>query len=343
MTKDYRKEWGVIEAVRELVQNCLDNKNCEHMYEYVNGVITITTRNFVLPMETFALGESQNKTDSSIGGFGEGFKLALLILQRESCEPLVKFGSLLAKAQYVYDEATNRELFEIHIQRGILSNSGNTTFSFKFPKEQEERLRNEISTFNNHQHAPSQDVNYVELLPERPGEIFVNGLFVCNVESFKYGYNFSPETITLGCDRQITNPLGLAWETSNYWAKNIDSSQTAEEVLQMITDGQLDVQDIHWHITEEQATKVTTAFSERYGNVTIKPMGSTLSYGMGVGSSMYNTLRKSGKIAVANPHEEKGTIYNDLLDMYKTNKKHMRRCAKRDLLKLIEKSKSWRK
>lgn len=336
MTKDYRKEWGVIEAVRELVQNCIDNKECNHSYKLVDGKITITTSGFILPLSTFALGESQHKTSDSIGGFGEGFKLALLVLEREKCSPIVMFGDKRAIPRFEYDELLEREVFVIELV-DCTEQSQNTEFSLNFPMELKEELQKKVTVFSE---APlSQDIKEVELLPDRAGQIFVNGLFVCEEPKFKYGYNFAASSIDLGCDRQIANPLGLAWETSRYWANHLKPM----EVLQMMTDSQLDVQDIHWHLDKPMAIKITEAFIERYGNVTIKSMGSTLSYGMSVGNSMYNTLRKSEKIKVANPHEEAGTPYRILVDFLEANKKHMRRCAKKNLQELMDESKSWRK
>ena len=336
MTKEYRKEWGPTEAVREIVQNCIDNKQCKHQFIIIDDVIVVRTLNFTLPMNTFALGESQNKTNNSIGGFGEGFKLALLVLEREKLQPKVLFGNKVAIPYFVYDELLENDIFNIVITErdDIITN---TSFQFNFPAELVDELKLKVTVFADK--PLTQDMDNVELLEDRPGEIFVNGLFVCEEAKFKYGYNFPAHSISLGCDREIANPLGLAWETSRYWSKR--TTDNSDIILQMMTDAQLDVQDIHWHLEEHQAVKITKAFSERYGNVTIKPMGSSLSYGMPVGGSLYNTLAKSKKIKVANPHEENGTPYRTLLEFLQANKKHMRRCAKKNLQNLIDNSKGW--
>lgn len=340
MTKEYRKEWGIIDAVREIVQNCIDNKHCKHTFKYnsLTEIICIQTENFVLPKSTFALGESQNKTSDSIGGFGEGFKLALLVLERENCSPRIYFGGTIAVPEFEHDSIVERDIFTVTLEETPVT-SPNTSFVFDFPLELVEELKSKITVFDDN--PLEQNVTTVELLPKRPGQIFVNGLFVCEVEKFKYGYNFPARLIELGCDRQIANPLGLAWETSKYWAT--ECKEDPQEVLQMMTYHQLDVQDIHWHTDKQAAINITDAFIERYGAVTIKPMSSTLSHGMRVHNSLYNTLRMSGKIEVANKHEESGTPYRTLVDFLETNKKHMRRCSKKNLQELIEKSKSWRK
>lgn len=346
MTSDYRKEWGPIEAVREIVQNCLDNKNNESSFTIsVDGTITIATENYILPMSTFALGESQNKDKTTIGGFGEGFKLALMVLQREDCNPYVLFGDKVATASFAYDVEIERELFEINIEDNFDEETEelivyeSTTFVMEFPYQLIDELKEKVDIFSDSP-MDTPKPHKVNMLEDRPGQIFVNGLFVCHEEKFKYGYNFSPESIELGCDREIANPLGLAWETSRVWAEEF---KDPHEVLQMMTDEQLDVQDIHYHISKAQAIRITQAFSERYGNVTIKPMGSSLSYGMSVGGSLYKTMCKSDMIKVANPWEEKGTPYLDMKQFLEGEKKHMRRHAIAAFEKLMEKSKRWKK
>ena len=346
MTSEYRKEWGPIEAVKEIVQNCLDNTEDNSTFQVsMDGTITITTEEYILPMSTFALGESQNKNETTIGGFGEGFKLAMMVLLRSKCDPYIMFGSKLATCVFHHDQELERDLFSIIVRDHYCEESkesihyDETTFIIAFPFELIEELKLKVNVFAE---SPMQEPGHkgVAILPDRPGEIFVNGLFVCNVEKFKYGYNFSPSRIHLGCDRQIANPLGLAWETSQVWADTFDDPQ---EVLQMMTDEQLDVQDLHYFISKSNATELTKAFSERYGNVTIKPMGSSLSYGMSVGGNLYSSMTKSDKISVANHWEEKGTPYLLMKEFFRSERKHMRRHAIAAFEGILEKSKVWKK
>lgn len=343
MSADYRKNWSCIDAAREIVQNCLDNKENKSAYLCNDhGNVQIETHDYDIPMSAFALGESV-KSDNSIGGFGEGFKLALMILQREGCEPIMEFGTKIAIPQFEFNKLLQVETFSLQIKDNIidgeLCEQRGLNFVFNIPVEKVELLKDRVNVF-------ADDVlplpNNVDVLIEKPGRVMVNGLFVCEEAKFKYGYNFSPKNIELGCDRQIASTFGMAWETSKVWADKLDSSN-ADEVLSMMSSGQMDVTDIHYHLSESKAKKITEAFVERFGHVEIKPMGSTLGYGMSVGDSLYSTMIKSGYTKFANPHEEDGSPYRIIKELLGNEKKHMKAHAVRALKKILEQSKSWEK
>jgi len=343
MTADYRKYWGCIDAAREIVQNCLDNKKNESTFSCnSDGFVQIETQDYYLPMSAFALGESV-KADNSIGGFGEGFKLALMILQREGCDPIMEFGTKVVEPRFMFNELLQVQTFSLEIKDnmvdGEICEQGGLSFIFNIPVDKLELLKDRVNVFADNVLPLPEDV---DILKENPGRVMVNGLFVCEEAKFKYGYNFSPKNIELGCDRQIASTFGMAWETSKVWADKLNSSN-ADDVLSMMTNGQMDVTDIHYHLSEGQAKKITEAFVERFGHVEIKPMGSTLGYGMAVGDSLYSTMHKSGYTKVANPHEEDGSPYRIIKELLAKEKKHMRAHAVRALNKLIEQSKSWEK
>jgi hypothetical protein len=289
----------------------------------------------VLPVDAFALGET-TKGSNDIGGFGEGFKLALLVLTRESRKPVIRFGTNLAVCGFEEVDNFSSPLFEILVEHHCEQLKG-TSFTFTISEDEWKMLQHKLSPMADN---PLPMPKFVNILHDRPGEIFVNGLFVCKEERFKYGYNFSPRHIQLGSDRQIANPLGLAWETSRYWADDVHGNE--QHILRMMTEEVLDVQDIHYHISEYDAKLITKAFNAKFGDVTIKPMGSSLGYGMHVGGSMYSTIKKSGYMKIANPHEEAGTPFSELTEFYEANKKHMRRAARVAFNVQLEKAKNWK-
>lgn len=339
MTPDYRKEWGTIEAVRELVQNCLDNFTIRQDSHYtINaGSIVIATDEYILPMHVFALGAT-TKTEKDIGGFGEGMKLAMMILARLNLKPQISFGFTIATPCFEPDEVLGCDVFKIHFVEHDVHYPG-TMFSFEFPDDQLELLKKRVTVFSD---TPLPRPVSVNVLAERPGEMFVNGLYICEDSHFRYGYNYAPHMIELGCDRQIANTFGMAWETSRYWADNISTSN-AQEVLNMMTENTMDVSDIHHHISTANATKITKAFNEKFGDVTIKPMGSNLGYGMTVGGPLYSTMKKSGYTKVANQWAEPNTPYSQLEEFLVKEKKHMRRHALVAFNKVLETSKGWKK
>lgn len=352
MTKDYRSSWGVVDAIRELVQNCLDNHECESSFE-VNretGEISIFTDGFILPTKTLAMGMSE-KPDGAIGGFGEGMKLAMMILQREGCSPVMNTGNNEIYADFVHNDVMDVETFRLcistHDEDGVNYTDG-LEFIIKVESADDDffnDLIHKVDAFSDNP-MPTPERFSIDLIDDRPGDIYVNGLFVCHDDKFRYGYNFSPEMLTIGCDRQVASSTGMAWETSRFWADKI-CNENKDEILNMLTEEVLDVSDIQYHITESKAKLITDAFVERFGHVTIKPMGSSLSYGMGLTGSLYSTVSKSGYAKVANPWNEEGHPHKELQDF--VDKHHVSinklvgKTMRSELLELVEKSKNWQR
>ena len=345
MTREYRKEWGIIEAVRELVQNCIDNKQHESFFEYdqLSEFMTITTHGYNLPMSTFALGESHGKSNETIGGFGEGYKLALLVLTREGCIPRVYTDNFVASTFFELDEKIGVETFNISILDEDYE-IDQTTFKFHFPKSLFDELKHKVSVFSD-KPLVLED-GYTTLIEDQPGDIYVDGLFICNEESFKYGYNFAPSSVTLGSDRAIANPMGLSWETSRYWSDRLDNdwddtdSELSNSMLDMLMENQLDIQNLAYTASKETKQFIATLFKNRYGDVEIDTMRGKIR-GFGVTSNLYNMLRDSGLVSFVKEYEKDGTPYN-ILSMYlKENKKHMRSKARKNLQRLLDQAKGW--
>ena len=87
----YVKHWSFWEAVRELIQNKVD-QGTGGIYTENNSLI-IQTTGALLDVSTLLLGESSKSDDSTkIGCYGEGYKLALLVLNREGYEVTIHNG-----------------------------------------------------------------------------------------------------------------------------------------------------------------------------------------------------------------------------------------------------------
>lgn len=338
MTADYRKEWGVLDAIRELVQNCMDNSHCNSTFVFEGSALKITTHGYTLPNEVFALGESQKEANSR-GGFGEGFKLAMLVLKRLGKNPLIVTGKSVYTATF---EDSGLGVDTFHLTETSAANPFNGTMFKLGPLTAEEivDLKHKLPILDG-KPLPEVAKGGTNLIEARPGEIFVGGLYVCSKGSFKYGYDFCQSRVTLGCDRQIADMHGLTWETSRFWASQ--TAKKADEILNMLTENRLDVSAIQYHLTESQSKRITEAFVRRFGHVEIKQMGSSLGYGMSVSGGLYATMKQSGYTKVAHPWQEPNTPYKKLEEFLTSNKKHMRSKAVQHFKQLLEEAKPWAK
>lgn len=351
MTASYRKEWGVVDAIRELVQNCMDNSHCESTFEFrEDNSLKVTTYGYVLPSEVFALGESQKENSHSRGGFGEGFKLALLVLTRGGNDPELYSGEDHIAPDFEPNAIgvdtfcmtfTNVGSCERAVAERNYTNVQDTTFIINNLTSAEiGELKYKLPILADDP-LPPVEFGDVNLIPDRPGQIFVGGLYVCEDTGFKYGYDFCPSVVTMGSDRQLADVRGLSWETSKYWANNTVGKE--HKVLNMLTEGNQDVSSYNYHVSKRIAKLITEAFVERFGHVEIKQMGSSLGYGMAVGGGLYSVMTMSGYAHVANKWEEPGTPFKKLEEFLTENKKHMRSKPARNFIKLLEEAKQWQR
>jgi hypothetical protein len=85
LSPDYVSHWGLWEAVREIYQNALDEVEAPSLAQirFSDDALYISTPTGKLTPDTLVLGKTSKRNKSqSRGKFGEGYKLALLVLAR---------------------------------------------------------------------------------------------------------------------------------------------------------------------------------------------------------------------------------------------------------------------
>lgn len=248
ISPDYASTWDFVDAVRELFQNALDQqaqepgKDAYWYYERENEKLVIGNKRTTLTTESLLLGKTTKADDKkTIGHFGEGYKIASLALLRagksitiynncanEIWTPvLVKsetFGTTLLTfiiQEYTPESFCSNDCLEIEI--------GNIQADeYDLIVESNLHLQHNVEVYER------TDVGDII---NKPGQIFVNGLFVCKLKQFKFGYNFTPGCLELDRDRKCVNDFNIKWFTSVAWRH----SNRKQTVLDMIENNDLDV------------------------------------------------------------------------------------------------------
>jgi hypothetical protein len=86
LSKDHVKDWGVIEAIREVLQNYVDvirEERCGGSVTWEEGFAHMRDYGSGMQMKDLAFGHSE-KAKGSVGMFGEGIKSAFVVLAREN-------------------------------------------------------------------------------------------------------------------------------------------------------------------------------------------------------------------------------------------------------------------
>ncbi|AXN57769.1 hypothetical protein KASHIRA_01120 [Serratia phage vB_SmaM-Kashira] len=234
LSKNYVAHWTWKEAVREILQNAIDCREWG-IGKDADGKLVISSFGGSIPRTALLLGESGKRDDEKIGKFGEGLKLALLILCREGYDVAVHTGKEVwtpymdhseqfgTECLHIFiEESDNEDDSAVHVSIGGLSREQFDEIDDMYlSEEQMEDAIIEVDgchVFNALTTAPEYDDGmYTD--DEIPRKVYCGGLFVCNLpENFEYSYNFRPDRIKLDRDRKTVQAWDIAWEISRIFA-----------------------------------------------------------------------------------------------------------------------------
>lgn len=253
ISTEYVPDWGLVEALRELFQNALDNEtmNPENkmgwQYNKKSGEVKITNKTSKLSVESLLLGSGtkHNRTDT-IGKHGEGYKIAFMVLLRNNKTIRVdNYGaneiwdvrlvkSRKYKGQLVPTVFINKE----HVWKKKPSSDltitigGITEEEYKELEVKNLHLRGEeVKAFD------TTEKGRILLDEAEHGNIYVEGLFVTNISGLQYGYDFSPKAISLDRDRKLVDSFNVKWSASELWCRAAEQDEKAMEMaVELVND-----------------------------------------------------------------------------------------------------------
>lgn len=228
LAKNYCSHWGIWEAVREILQNGEDqftlNPSNEINVEYSekNQRLSISNKESVLERRTLLLGiDDKADNDKLIGKFGEGYKIALLILTKLNKKVVIKNYKKNEKWTPELNKDPkyqNERVLKVNIKKYLFRGERDNTLTWEIngitPKEWKDinskylRYHELGKVFTNKKGA--------QILFEEKyrGCVFVNGLFIEKVKSnLAHGYNLTPEGIDLDRDRKTIEGVDFFYKT----------------------------------------------------------------------------------------------------------------------------------
>lgn len=241
----YVPTWGLTEAIRELFQNALDQQtiNPANVMSYdwddLDKCFYISSKESILEKSSLLLGCSSKASDeTTIGKFGEGYKLALLVLIRLNYK--VTIYNYAAKEVWIPKIIKSRryksDLLVIDVKKHIFSSvpdsdltfkiSGITPFDINLIMQRNLFMQTSYNKIDTHKGEILLDEHH-------RGMLFVNGLYITTVDqkTLQKGYNFIPKVITLDRDRVLVDTFNLHWNTSEIWAKANDTDLCKDLIL----------------------------------------------------------------------------------------------------------------
>ena len=246
---NYVPTWTIVDAIRELFQNALDQQkqNPENVasWDYNEEAETFTIRNATskLTAASLLLGQTTKADDkSTIGQFGEGYKIATLVLLREGKNVVFyNYGAgEIWRPRFVKSRRFGTDILTFFTEKkAVWEKVPSVDLEIVVEGITPDEYYEEIVPSNLHlrdDYKVLEETEYGNVI-DLPGKVFVNGLYVCDYEPYTYGYNFKPKYIKLDRDRKMVSDFDLRWMASKMWSTCKDT----DKVLEMIADGKADV------------------------------------------------------------------------------------------------------
>lgn len=240
LIKGYVARWSMPHAVRELIQNALDSDS-PFVYEFAQEedglwALRLNSEFATLTPQTLLLGAtSKADTEEAIGSFGEGYKIALLVLTREGYDTEVLNGDLLWRPRFRFSRTFGEEI--LIIEETVAPENTNRGLTFVvhgLDDKAVEEIKSSCLKMQLNVGAIKR-TRYGDILLDQPGRLYVGALFICNTE-LKYGYNLLPKYIQLERDRQTVSTFDLKNVTVKCWFETGEHERVAGMISEEVED-----------------------------------------------------------------------------------------------------------
>ena len=218
MVSAYVQNWGYKDAIREIIQNAIDQSvdddGYDISYHRSDNCLVISTKDGVLKRSSLLLGNTtKSNNEDTIGQFGEGYKLALLVLARDGKRTIIEnpgaeeiWTPAIVKSRKWGDDILTVDVKKSNVLKKHKFSSGGVSFIIQNISADEyieivERtlqLQDKVDKIE----TPMGDILLSEI---NKGKLYVGGLFIRDIGEYKYGYNILPKFLKLGRDRDLTN------------------------------------------------------------------------------------------------------------------------------------------
>ena len=134
ISKNYVAHWSFWEGMREILQNAIDTKDFSVVKSPRDNLVKVVSRGGLLDLNTLMLGESSKRDDRNQNNakYGEGYKLAMLVLCREGYDVRIANGYDLWTATIAAHSQLGVECLKIEIEKDFFDESDERENSVEF-------------------------------------------------------------------------------------------------------------------------------------------------------------------------------------------------------------------
>jgi hypothetical protein len=187
ISTEYVPHWGIVEALREILQEAFDTRtkyNCNIRFHRGKNKFIIEDDGLGISTIDLALGKSSKRDDDNlIGQFGEGLKLAMLVVARLGREMIVDTVGYRIKPEIIFSKALGCEVLAFNIRS--ISREVGTRFEIECTPEEVEQAK---QYFKELRKEKMKQLDPVISLPG--GKVFINGVLATEIPNLLFSYNF---------------------------------------------------------------------------------------------------------------------------------------------------------
>jgi len=253
ISTEYRSQWSEWEAVREFVQNPLDEtESLPELSETEDGWVCLSDNGAGCEVTNMIiLGKSEKNGANKRGQYGEGSKMGAVVLLKAGYN--VKCQSRDWIIEYKLGKLFDETVMEYHITKTNGDMKGFKTMikgiDYKVVKKYlTERFVSNISTDVLH-----SDSTYGKLLTGKYiGKMYVKNIYVCDApKKSEFGYDLT--SVSTGTDRNFMN----SWDMNRNIGRLLSTVKDKETIKRIIELQQKDILE-----SEASGWNLSTEYSE---------------------------------------------------------------------------------
>lgn len=264
ISPNYVNNWGIKEAIREILQNAIDGETNGYPKDvnYSNNRLSISNKGISLLAKDLILGcSSKDDQDGMIGKYGEGFKLALIVLLRKGMSVEIENCSKIWKPSFKVSDKFGTQVLNIEEYTG---DSNNDYLIFNIEPVDNQLYESLLDYFpcidDNFGKVVNCDNGQILLDRRFKGKMYVEGLYVQTDDNFQYGYNFNSDVVELDRDRKAINYYELRALTAQ---SIITAEECNKEIFDAISESYVDVRDIK-EVIDEASESFLQEYREQF-------------------------------------------------------------------------------
>lgn len=223
----YCQHWGLQEAIRELYQNSLDQSNSYVDYNEQEETLIIGNTNAQIPTKYLLMGSGSKKEGGYIGVYGEGSKIAWLILARLGHKVTIKNGDKLW-IPYV----DHNEMFDtlmLHVLEDDLPDNNDVEYIIEgiTAEDYAETVSRCLYLQDDLDIVTETEYGTVLNKLDDQAKLFCSGLYVCDLDT-DYSYDIPSKYLKLNRDRDLPPNWDLKTCIQKIWNESENKELAAD-------------------------------------------------------------------------------------------------------------------